>query len=238
MYNTLARYYDTFMNSVDYDGWIKYVRSFLGARRDGADLACGSGKFTIGLIKAGYNVYGADISPQMLETAKANARKECVKAEFLLGDMETFSFIRPPEFVTAMCDAVNYLKEPLKAFRNIFRGLKKGGVFVFDVSSEYKLTEILGDNTYSDASGDITYIWNNFLDKNRRKVDMELTFFEKTDGGLYKKSVETQSQYIHKTGDLKEKLYAAGFTDVITDDSMRPNGEKNGAERIHFIAYK
>ncbi len=238
MYNTLARYYDTFMQSVDYDGWIKYVRSFLGERKRGADLACGSGKFTIGLIKAGYDVYGADISPQMLQRAKENARKAGVKAEFLLGDMETFSFIRPPEFVTAMCDAVNYLKDPSKAFVNIYGGLTDGGVFIFDISSEYKLTEILGDNTYSDSRGDITYIWNNFLDKGKRRVDMELTFFEKTSGGLYRKSVETQSQYIHKADDLKEMLLSAGFKKVETDDGMRPSGEKDGRERIHFIAYK
>ncbi len=226
------------MQSVDYGGWIKYVRSFLGNRKQGADLACGSGKFTIGLIKAGYNVYGADISPQMLERAKENARGAGVRAEFLLGNMETFSFIRPPEFVTAMCDAVNYLKDPSKAFRNVYRGLQSGGAFIFDISSEYKLTEILGNNTYSDNRSDITYIWNNFLDTKNRRVDMELTFFEKESGGLYRKSVETQSQYIHNTDALKQMLFAAGFADVKTDYGMRPSGEKENNERVHFIAYK
>ena len=226
------------MQSVDYGAWIRYVRSFLGGRKSGADLACGSGKFTLGLVKAGYSVYGADLSPQMLERAKDNARKEGVKAEFLLGNMETFAFIRPPEFVTAMCDGVNYLKDPSKAFSNIYRNLQQDGVFIFDISSEYKLTEILGNNTYSDSRGDITYIWNNFLDEKKRKVDMELTFFERTDGGLYKKSVETQSQYIHKTEDLKQKLYSSGFAKVTVDDSFIACGEKEKAERIHFIAYK
>lgn len=226
------------MDSVDYGGWAKYVRSFLADKKSGVDFACGSGKFTLELIKAGYDVYGVDISSQMLSKAKANALKEGIKAEFLLGDMEKFEFIRPPRFVTAMCDAVNYLKDPARAFANIYAGLGSGGVFVFDISSSYKLTEILGNNTYSDSRGDMTYIWNNFLDIKRRKVDMELTFFENAGNGLYKKSTEEQTQYIHEKDDILQKLLSVGFRSVETDDKTRFCGEKQIGERIHFIAYK
>ena len=238
MYNTLARFYDTFMCSVDYGGWAKYVRSFLGDRKSGVDFACGSGKFTLELIKSGYDVYGVDISSQMLSRARDNARKERIKAEFLLGDIEKFSFIRPPQFVTAMCDGVNYLKDPSKAFANIYGALESGGVFVFDISSSYKLTQILGNNTYSDSKGDMTYIWNNFLDLKKRKVDMELTFFENMGNGLYKKSTEEQTQYIHEKDDILEKLFSVGFKKAETDDCALFCGEKEKGERIHFIAYK
>lgn len=234
MYEALARYYDCFMEDVDYGGWLDYVEGFVRGKRTGIDFGCGSGRFTVGLARRGYEVCGVDISPQMLSLARDYAARCGVRTQFLLCDMSRFDFLHAVDFVTAMCDAVNYLPNPAGFFGRVYAGLKPGGVFVFDVSSAYKLVEILGNNTYSDAKGDITYIWHNA--RRGRRVDMELTFFE-GQNGLYKKSVERQTQYIHETDALARLLSQAGFdrVEVYGKPGKKP---RHTDERLHFISTK
>lgn len=52
------------------------------------ELACGTGRVTIPLAKAGFQVTGLDNSESMLERARAKA---IPKVEFILGDMRDFS---------------------------------------------------------------------------------------------------------------------------------------------------
>ena len=59
----------------------------LGAGAHGVDIGCGNGYFTRALARAGYSVSGIDISPEMLNKAKALSLKEGICAEFLLGDI-------------------------------------------------------------------------------------------------------------------------------------------------------
>ncbi len=199
-------------------------------------MGCGSGRFTVNFQKRGYDVYGVDKSPEMLNMAVRYAKNCGADVRYVLGYVLNFKFIKPPQNVTAMCDTFNYIKDPYPAFKNIYNSLECGGIFIFDISTEYKLIQILGNNTYSDTRDDITYIWNNFLDKKLTKVDMELTFFEK-EGLLYKKSVEKQCQYVHNTEKLLSLLKDAGFEAEVYS-GMSKLRAKPTDERVHFVAVK
>lgn len=238
MYDALAAYYDRFMSDVDYDAWINYLKDILGERVRGRDVGCGTGRFTIALKEAGYLVTGSDSSPEMLTVAAENARKKGVPVNFLLQPAEKLEDFSPLDFVIAQCDVVNYLKNPDIFFRKAYKALNASGVLTFDISSEYKLTEILGNNVFTETRDDVTYVWENFCHEKARRVDMRLTFFRKNENNYYSKSVETQTQYIHSSSDIEKRLRDAGFKNVQTRGFLKNVAPSEKEQRIHFIAYK
>ena len=238
MYESLAAYYDKFMMDVPYAEWVSYVESFLGgSAKLGRDVGCGTGKFTVALKRDGYDVTGSDSSPEMLRAAEEYARTSGVNVRFLLQSAEKLEDHAELDFVIACCDVVNYLKNPTPFFQSAYRILKKGGVLAFDISSEYKLKEIIGNNLFTDESDDgIIYLWENSL--RRGAVDMKLTFFAPNANNLYLKHVETQTQYIHDVLGIKQKLKEAGFSSVSDYGFLTKTRPKAKEERIQFIAYK
>ena len=75
MYESFAAVYDTFMDNVPYEEWTGRITELLKEHgiEDGIvlDLGCGTGSLTVLLSQAGYDMIGADISPQMLQTYTA-----------------------------------------------------------------------------------------------------------------------------------------------------------------------
>lgn len=237
MYKYLSACYDLFMSDVDYDAWVRKIVRCLGRRKKGIDCGCGSGKITAGLKKAGYDVTGADISVEMLNVAAANFRKENLDIPLVKMDSEKLAVAGKADFITAACDVVNYMKHPERFFARSYDALTDDGILVFDISSRYKLVEIIGNNVFTDSADDVTYIWANHLSAKKDKVEMFLTFFTRNADGSYAKREENQVQYVYDAEYLAELLRGAGFADVsydYFDGKITPETE----ERIFFTAYK
>ncbi len=235
MYDGLSEFYDLFMQDVDYSSWCNFVAKYLPKNGTGVDVGCGSGVFTFELAKRGFHVFGVDVSPEMVNIAQKKARKEGLNVEFAVKNANELKLTTKVDFVTAVCDVVNYLKNPLEFFKNTYNNLNDGGVFVFDVSSEYKLKKILGDNVYTEEKNGVVYVWSNSLYKNR--VEMFLSFFRRDEDGRYTRFDEEQTQFIHKEENLVMQLFEAGFESVQTYADLGAQVEKQ-TERIHFIAKK
>ena len=236
MYEKLANCYDAFMKDVPYEQWIDYVARILDDRKNGLDVGCGTGKFTVGLIKRGFSTVGSDVSVEMLEKANQYALSEGIKATFVNQSATSLTLARPVDFITACCDVVNYIKNPKTFFARAYKFLKEGGVLTFDISSEYKLRTVLANNVFTDSNEDVTYVWENVLNKN--SVDICLTFFTKQPNNYYARSVETQTQFIHTTDDIITALEDVGFTDVKTYGFLSDVAPSAREERVQFVAYK
>lgn len=91
------------------------------------DLGCGSGWTSIMLAKFGIDVIGMDISKDMIEIAKANAKKEKIKIKFLVGDIETQKYRNKFDRVL-IYDALHHCPNEKKVLKNIYRALKPGGM--------------------------------------------------------------------------------------------------------------
>lgn len=69
-YETLSEYYDRFTDDVGYEEWADFFERLF--EREGVkpslvlDLACGTGSLTRILAQRGYDMIGADASPEML----------------------------------------------------------------------------------------------------------------------------------------------------------------------------
>ena len=235
-YSALGGVFEYLNCDCGYEQWSQYLIEKLkeaGAPADGADIGCGNGYFTRALEKAGYNVVGVDISPEMLSKAVELARKEGIRAEFLLGDITKLKLAGKVGFITAVNDCINYIpREKLfKTFLKVNENLRKGGVFIFDISSEYKLRNIVGDNTFASDDELAPYIW--FNTQFEEYVKMDITVFLKNADGAYSRRDESQIEYIHSEEDVICDLNRAGFQ-VTTEGHL--GGEKQ--ERINFICVK
>jgi SAM-dependent methyltransferase len=109
------------------------------ARRTGGpvlELACGTGRLTIPLAKAGHAVVGLDTSAEMLCRADTKARREGVEVTFVRGDMSAFDLHQLFPLVIVSCNSLAHLvtTEELRAcLSHIARHLAPGGMFAFDI---------------------------------------------------------------------------------------------------------
>src|SRR5689334_14929180 len=76
-YDSFAYYYDLEYQRVtaDLDFYHEMARR-AGARGQILELACGSGRISLPLLRAGFKVTGLDLSAKMLELARARAAAE------------------------------------------------------------------------------------------------------------------------------------------------------------------
>lgn len=240
-YKKFAKYYDELMQDCDYENWSQYLLTLIkkySNKKSCLDLACGSGKHTIMLKKAGYDVVGLDISEEMLQQAKNNSRQAYTNIVFIKQDISNFNLGKKFDIITCICDGYNYIK-PMKlqqAFVSAYNSLNKGGVLLFDLSSEFKLSNVLGNNLMCDDTDDITYLWQNTLNDN--SVFMDLTFFVKEDDGKYSRFDEQHLQYMHNTQTVKEKLFNAGFISVQSFGFLTETEPSQTDERVQFVALK
>ena len=233
-YKCLANYYNRFTTEdADYTKWAQFIlRNISDKAIKGVDLACGTGKMTRILASNRLDVTGMDCSQEMLAQATSQGGK-CRYVCQSLQDFQTPSFV---DFVTIVNDGVNYLSpsEVPSFFGKVHNALKRGGTFIFDVSTEYKLTQVVANNVFFVDDEDVTCLWNNTLENG--KVQMDLTFFVK-DGTLYNRYDETHVQYVHPTQQLTTQLQQAGF-EVKLYDCYTPSPAVDTTQRVTFVATK
>ncbi len=95
------------------------------------ELGCGAGAATRALLTAGHTVLAIDASPAMLRLARRNVPG----ARFVLGELPAVT-IPPCDAVVAVGEVLNYMRGRSafdRLFRRVFRALRPGGLFVFDV---------------------------------------------------------------------------------------------------------
>lgn len=235
-YANLAKWFEYLNDDCDYENWSQYLISRLGGfpLRTGLDVGCGGGWFTRAFTRKGYLMTGMDISPEMLDFAQETALKEGVRGEYILGDITKTKLPRRYDFVTAINDCVNYIpKHRLDAaFRNVKTALVKGGIFLFDVSSERKFRDKIANTVSVDDRDEVTYI--SFNREETDGVTMEVTLFEKRPDGAFERTDETHRQYIYTETELVTALERNGFEVLSVEGHL--GTEKTTADRIGFLA--
>ena len=91
-----------------------------------ADLGCGSGAFTHILQRQGYRPTGLDISPKLIELARA----KYPAITFAEGDVEHLPFDDGSLDGVLLSGLVHHLPDPARCASEVFRVLRPGGTFV------------------------------------------------------------------------------------------------------------
>lgn len=101
--------------------------------KDILEMGCGGGQNSIVLAKRGARSVGLDVSEEQIMYAKNLARKQKSEVSFLVATMEEAS-VKDESFdiVLSSC-AIGYSENPRRIFHEVFRILRKDGLFVFCV---------------------------------------------------------------------------------------------------------
>lgn len=249
-YSGFAKIYDAYMQAEDYSRWLKGVNALIDdyglPTKKVLELACGSGAMSILLAKYGYDVIGLDISEDMLMIAKDKALNERLKIDFFQQDMVNYELNQSFDTVLCICDGMNYIleNEGLKSvFRRVHQSLQDEGVFIFDISTFYKLKYMLGDSTIAESRENSAFIWENYYDEAMDILSFELSVFTE-ENGVYKRSDELHEQRAYKVKDIVDlsRQYFEVKT-VVTDefkaiDIEQYNEEVMENERLFFVLKK
>jgi len=237
-YTNLAGWFEYLNDDCDYENWSQYL--IMQLQRfplvSGLDVGCGGGWFTRAFQKHGYQMTGMDISAEMLDFAQSKALETGIRSEYVLGDIAAKKLPKRFDFVTAINDCFNYIPKEklLSAFKNVRSSLKKGGIFLFDISSLGKFNEKIANTVFVDDRDDVTY-----LSFNKKEVDgvtMEVTLFIKEEDGRFQRLDETHRQYAYSEEEICEALETAGFAVLEVEGHL--GEEKAVSDRITFLAKK
>ncbi len=244
MYENFAYIYDRMMEDVNYSEWADYIQELFSHYqinpRNIADLACGTGNITTIMAQRGYNMIGIDSSKDMLMIAQEKSRKKGLKIPFICQDIRDIALHKSVDAVLIICDGINYIIDDRDLYR-VFFGinsiLSPGGILLFDISSHYKLSSILGNNTIIDDDGDITLIWENSFDGKEDICRMELTFFVK-ENSYYKRFDEFHVQRAHHIQDIFNSLEQSKFENINCYKHLTLEEPSEKDQRYLFAAQK
>ncbi|HHT05158.1 MAG TPA: class I SAM-dependent methyltransferase [Hydrogenispora sp.] len=246
-YQEFALVYDEMMRELDYPAWVEYVLylyknhhafSERAPVRSLLDLACGTGSFMALMKEKGWKVTGVDQSPSMLAIAEDKLGQTKGEYRLFAQDIRELDLDEQFSLITCLCDSLNYLLlygDLQQVLVLIYQHLLPGGIAIADFNTEYKYREILGDNTFCAVFENSAYIWANYLEPAGRLCRMEIDFFAREKGELFRHFRETHWQRWYEPDEIKEAARNAGFTQVRCFSAFTHQPCLPEDERIFFV---
>lgn len=207
------------------------------------DLACGEGTFAVLMARQGWSVTGIDQSPRMIALAQDRARKADIRASFVVEDMRAIPWERQFHLVTCFFDSLNYLlsiQDLQDAFSGVYRALRPGGYFIFDLNTIYGLAvDWMRQPTYiQNEADDFIEIHRQSFDYENQIATMDITVFLRVDQ-LWDRVDETHRERGYPLGDIQFLLEEAGFDVVAMVGSLSKRSEvQTTTPRAFFTARK
>ena len=239
-YTGFAQVYDMFMDDVPYEMWKDYVVHVLRQAGifDGlvCELGCGTGKMTRLLAESGYDMIGIDASDEMLCIAREFGGQDIL---YLNQDIRSFELYGTVRAVVSICDTMNYLlqkKDLLQVFRLVNNYLDPGGIFLFDLNTEYKFQELMGEQVFFDDRQEGSLIWENYYDDKEKINEYGLTLFIRQEQGLYRKYEETHYERAYALQEIVKLLQQAGMQFVSAYDADSHGHVRPDSGRIYVLA--
>ncbi len=241
MYNDFAGVYDRLMQDVDYKKRTAYlIRLF---KKHGSlpslllDAACGTGGFSNELAAQGFEVIGVDMSEDMLDVAKQKAAKEGNDILFLCQSLQQLDLYGTVDGAICCLDSLNHItdyKTLCRALERIALFLEEGCLFIFDVNTEYKHREILGNNTFVIEQDDIYCVWQNEFNEQTLTTDILLDFFV-LQGKAYQRGCEEFSERAYTMLELESALEKAGLEILAIYDDLSESPLSLKSDRAVFV---
>ena len=128
----------------------------------------------------------------------------------------------------------------MQVFRLVNNYLDPGGVFIFDLNTEYKYETVMGDRVIAEDREDAAFIWDNQYDAKERINIYDLSIFVKEEGqeedGLYRKYHETHYQRAYSIDEIMKAVEEGGLKLEAVYDAFTREKPKEDSQRIYVIA--
>lgn len=212
---------------------LQFYRKWLPTNKDTRilELCCGTGRLTLPIAKDGYNIWGVDYTPSMLEQARLKANEAGLKINFIEADIRTLDLQEKFDLIFIPFNSIHHLyrnEDLIKALACVRNHLKEGGLFLLDcfnpniqyiVENEKGQAVIAGYTTedgrevlikqtmrYERATQINRIEWHYFINgefHSTQNLDMRLFFPQELDSYLERAGFNI----IHKFGGFEEEPF-------------------------------
>jgi SAM-dependent methyltransferase len=156
-YGLVAQWWAEF----NFDGpEIDYFRRFVEAGQPALDVGCGTGRLLLPYLRAGLDVDGCDVSPDMLAHCREAAARDGLSPSLYAQAMHELDLPRRYRtiFVCGALGLGSSREEDGEGFRRLYEHLQPGGTLVLD-----------NEVPYADAP-----LWQHWLKEKRSELQAEL----------------------------------------------------------------
>jgi SAM-dependent methyltransferase len=204
------------------------------------DLACGTGDMACWFAEHSFRAVGVDLSPHMLRYATARADEVGLSAEFIQGDIRTFTSQIQFDMVTCLGGSLNYIPA-LRDLENVFRqahhALAPGKLFIFDVRTIQGLAKQgHGDQVLFDNARDMLIVTRDVFSYEALQLNREYIVLRGTESG-WKRADETHILRGYPVQAIVALLTKAGFKLRQTlNTNLESVDNQRDANQLVFIA--
>ncbi|EXM39668.1 methyltransferase [Ruminococcus albus SY3] len=239
-YGSFARYYDALQKDVPYGAIAARIRQ-LGLEYSSenevvVELGCGTGRLCRELENLGLDVIGVDISADMLEEAEEQRTTDS-DITYICQDMSELDLWGAADIIVCVLDGMNHLPNE-EAFRRTVERASMftcdGGLFIFDVNTEYKHREVLGDNSFVYELDGLFCAWRNNCREDGR-VDIALDFFAEKEDGSYTRETEYITEILLPRDLIERTAEEFGFEKVGIYDGLTNDPPDSTTERELYV---
>lgn len=233
-YEIVGKFYDDIMSDQKESGFEihKLIKKHHPKAETLLELACGTGSYLKHLSKH-YDVSGLDNSSLMLSLA----RNKLKKIPLFQIDMLKFNFDLSFDAIICMNDSVNHLLKSAdlqKLFAKVSMHLNRDGIFIFDINTEYKLSNLAKSDPIMHEFGknylitDISHVKNLY--------EWHLKIFEHRGTNKYLSHEETLLEKAYSVTQIKKSL-SKYFKKIKVIDLEKKKVSERSA-RLHLVSVK
>ena len=237
-YSAFAKYYDEMMDNIPYEEWKDYLiqlfyREGVKPGASVTELGCGTGTMTALLDLDGFRMTGIDLSEEML----CVAREKFPEIEFKQMDMRQLELPEPQDVIISVCDSMNYLEnvdDLILVMKGVREALKPGGVFIFDLKTEFLFKYVIADRTYRDKGRGFSYVWKNHYDEESRVHTYDLAIRHKDSNGRRVVDREVHKQRVFTAAEIHQAAESAGFEKARAYGELSYEKPRKNDERVYI----
>ena len=254
-YTGFAEVYDEMMDNIPYLEWENFLLQLLflnNVKPDAiiAEIGCGTGTMTELLADEGFKMSGVDLSEDMLRLA----REKCPDISFKQMDMRELVLDEPQDVIISIADSMNYLEtvdDLSKTMKGVYNALVPGGVFIFDLKTEFFFKYVVRNRTFRGHGNGFSYVWKNYYDEDAKCHTYDVTIKLKTQRYKNKdKDIieieninkfihnEKHKQYVFTAQDIKKAAIYGGFRGAKVYGNMTFEKPRLNDERIYVVLTK
>lgn len=197
-----------------------FARHALGPVVSIVDLGCGTGAHALELARRGYRVVGVDRAEAMLAVARVKAVATGLErsVRFESGDLRSYRSAAPADAALMMFAVLGYLTtddDLACALEGVAAGLRRGGLFVFDVWYGPAVARLGPGRTERDLVAPdgraLRRVASGRLDRAARLCSVTIAIERADDPGAPRESEELHTMRCFERDELERLLARAGL---------------------------
>lgn len=244
-YETFAFVYDAIMDDSLYDQWLHFTERHCNGKQQVLELACGTGILALRLAQSGFDVTALDLSDEMLSIASERFNEAFGEQEnpiqLMQGNMLALSDVGQYDLVTCYSDSLCYMEnedDVQRVFSEVYGILNDDGRFIFDVHSDYKMTQLFPGFSFHDETEDYAFLWDSYEDEAPLSIVHELSFYVRDEDDRFVRYLEDHHERTYPLDVYQQMLTTAGFSKVEVYADFTDEAPNDTSERWFFVCQK